>query len=1822
MQSPIPVLALYNTKIRLKETFGGIGYTMQEFNHLVDEYNIKADSAQSSLKQALASIARGFAPSESEIERVKGSLNDLRESYCSICDYVHKAIPELDVADDASIAEYENAMEREIAQKARRKLDAAKAKLERFASIKAKIETYAHDLKPYQDEALAKLELLSNEEALPVEESAEQEAHTLFLAAFDSDDLTEGTGASLIEQVSSRFSFRIAYGLMQRAYYEGPDGDGDFSHETIMGAKPPKEVGANNPEEGLQPTADDSQERIEEADPGSFTEEDVPRMVSTRSSLKDSRPNASKFKELMGKPNTFREAVYAILPLMTQYSAMTKEQILTCLSLKGYMFDNESIAGGLNWLEQKKLLAAYSVDDDQVYCLTGYAHGCLAKETVSNDDNWLAPIQFGKKIIAKPQMSYSTLAECVSLNYQLLSLAEWLKNTCEGFAGREGFGITDQGPFVVIPIGPSDDVEFGLGENAQSTNRIVYADSESSLSPPVKQGFSGLTLGFTNDCLYLYQDGEWVEYELFDSAQGNEGQQDQSAGATDISDKANEGPNNVGEELSSDNRLEPDSGQNEVASSEVFGNLLDMGFHESQQPAGEESEGHTPKEIQGDLTTESKVVGEITGSAKDVAQKLLDSDVSVDELGEFEGLIAELVSENVAVATETVAENSVAQALMLAKTLAMQTDSYALLHKRMIYAFDSSLTQHQYEGIELYNAFGCEDEQVALSNSPILQLASIIRAMFSPAVENDPTLQMYAQELFDNYDTCFVGLEGLKALYYLLLKLTNVSPAGFSRRVLRHFAKENDIEEQIRELRASAQRLQQTKNIKVAEMRAIAPMIANCFGANSDIGLCMSIIAGDRREDYEVVMDAYSVFCINENPKNGIDTERKKSFIDDSWKQAVESIRRGNSHFELQYRQRRKVDDALNERIDLMAAWLELVEPQSEAITALADLRVQILKEIEVALANVANWGNAFDRAVVEKLLSDLKRRLSDGSGSDGWEFADYMHSDAFAIDGDSGRPILDPLFVEQEGFEPWRRALLHIASPVVEFDDVLRRIASTDCDSYCDNIGQAVAICRYQKQRGANRDEILYLKDKERAHKLGKSRHIEFKGRLELAFAYGRIQEKDKERLSEAAEAAFAFFSSCTDYGCFVSFLGVLDTQIASITSSLKSNLLAQLEVQKSIGQGEQLLEKAEAELSDERLNLALAEEYLNRHVVGSYEVTSIIEDSRSNELAAFLDGPFDRIYSLCNRHRDGRLIDFAWGHVESRLKKKGLGAQYQRQSQAFIKNMPERPDETVATTSRIAGLLRGLGFQHVIRCDRVDNAMSGTTMAYFKADIRQTEKSRTEFSHPISIMGTKLESPLDVICLFGRKEANDIVDKVCNLELGGTAIVFLNGSLSSPGRRKLADAFHRNKRGMNSFLLIDWPLLLYLAEFPQNERLPIMLSCTLPYTSSHQPFVEKGQVSDEMFIGRKRELNRIMDPQGPSLVYGGRQLGKTALLKRANSQSFEPDKGRYSVFISAMTCKNESDLASAIAEELEISGLAIGPVDSVKALCAELRVMYNRKKWKRLYLFVDEIDDVLKEFSTLTPAYAPIIELHDLARKTNSNFKFVFAGLHNVCRAAKDPNSVFGQLGEPLCIRPLSTADAYELLAKPLRYMGFAVNTDDLMHILVNTNFYPGIVHSVGYALVENLSTRYRDFYNQDDNPPYGLTDKQLSGVLSGADLNAKIASRILLTLRADPTMAYLMLARCIAYLYHESPENNGEGYSVDEIKEYANLLGIECLSTRSKSEYLLLLDELVDMGILVKPSSESYRLRQHRFLDVIGPTVERIEVDIANDQEEAND
>jgi len=1202
----------------------------------------------------------------------------------------------------------------------------------------------------------------------------------------------------------------------------------------------------------------------------------------------------------------------------------------------------------------------------------------------------------------------------------------------------------------------------------------------------------------------------------------------------------------------------------------------------------------------------------MTLDSKGIATYLLERNIDPNAIDMFLLLVEKLIESNIQIIDEDVVVNTLSQAIVLLKALSQTDPIYRISYQRVLWAMDSQLQTHAYTGSALNGIFN--DTPAGAFNKPVLKLMAYIRAMFAHENAYDYELNTTTKGAFEHFEDNFPGLDIVKPLYNSLLKVNKYLPNGFSIPVLRRFGDEKAQKNQMLQISRRANDLIQVPTVK-SGLKAMIPMLNRCFGPESDFSECMRIVSSNAICDRDVVRLMFEDFC---EPNNSGELMVSENLIvemfDENWKKAIEEI---HGPRDLIASQKNKVLDNIRERLELMDQWLQITNGDEASLgnwSSIQSLRSEILGQIDHIEKENFGSCSAFDVAIIAACINGIRKKLQGKFIPDSTEFVDLLRTGIFCLD-ERGIPHLDEAYVRVRYYEPWRNMLRHIASPITGLHATLEAISDSTNLPLFDNLGQAIQICAYLNENcNYSLQFDQYEQDIESGKKKAQSDAEKFKGELEMAFAYGRITEQFKEDIQSILEHAVYSFSDFSNFACLRVLIDALRSMIDDEASSAVERLTQEINDRIAKQPDENLLkmlEMAREKLNEPERNYAVAEEYINRFDAGVTDCLGLSETKTPNVFLQFINDEIDHLCELCKKNKNNTLKRFGADYVTKVLDKKKMSAQYKGSALSLIQSMPNRPDE-VKSGSSIATLLREIGFD-VTNIRQTHGATVGNTMVRLAVDVKPDAKDKSEYAHPVDIMGTKLGSPLDVICLFGSMQPNDIVDKVCKLELNRTAIVLLNGPVDVASRRQIAERFHREKSGRNPFLLIDWVLLLYLATYQKTERMAVMLSCTLPYTSSFKPFVIKGAVPDEMFIGRKRELNRLLDPNGPSIVYGGRQLGKTALLERALSLANHPDRREFAVLVRAASFHTEAELVQALVIELNMHKLGIAnSITSMNELCTSLKKKYQEGKWTKILAMVDEADIILNNFRAMDPVYKPIIPLSDLCRSTSNNFKFVLAGLHNVCRAATDPNTIFGQLGGALCIKPLNASDAYELLSRPLRYMGFKIEADKLEHILVNTSFYPGIIHHVGYSLVENLSTKYAEYYSASHkNPPYDLTDKQLGEIMSGDALNEKINERIRWTLEVDPR--YFMIARCIAYLDCEDPGENNKSHSVDDIMEYAELLGISSLEGLKKTDFEGLLKELVEMGILVPQTESTYRLRQRRFLEAIGTSCEKIENDI---------
>ncbi|PZO90763.1 MAG: hypothetical protein DI623_05740 [Sphingomonas sanxanigenens] len=274
------------------------------------------------------------------------------------------------------------------------------------------------------------------------------------------------------------------------------------------------------------------------------------------------------------------------------------------------------------------------------------------------------------------------------------------------------------------------------------------------------------------------------------------------------------------------------------------------------------------------------------------------------------------------------------------------------------------------------------------------------------------------------------------------------------------------------------------------------------------------------------------------------------------------------------------------------------------------------------------------------------------------------------------------------------------------------------------------------------------------------------------------------------------------------------------------------------------------------------------------------------------------------------------------------------------------------------------------------------------------------------------------------------------------------------SRGIRK--DAIEGNARkqlrgliGSATELLGEW-IDIQSVQGAREDRFRLNRDRLLSVMADAQPYADK-ETAIENFFGRENELDTLLDPYGASFVYGGRQLGKTALLRQIElRQRDSPDRVAVYCYIKPV---GESLSADSVWDKIRAAlvdrGLALVKSGLVPD---QLQSWVQDKPGRYLLIMLDEADAFLE--SEMANNFPQIERMKALMAGTGRSIKFVFAGLHNVQRFYRAPNSPLVHLGAPVNVGPLLGTDrraARQMALEPMAALGFTFkDTIDAYHML----------------------------------------------------------------------------------------------------------------------------------------------------------------------------
>lgn len=1155
-------------------------------------------------------------------------------------------------------------------------------------------------------------------------------------------------------------------------------------------------------------------------------------------------------------------------------------------------------------------------------------------------------------------------------------------------------------------------------------------------------------------------------------------------------------------------------------------------------------------------------------------------------------------------------EDVVVQSLLLAESASFEKgfDKCGQLSKQIQLAthlfLDKSLKYSQEVVVGLENTL------------PEITLAIYLQGMVTP-VPHDYGFKSLVKSCFENFDNEFEEFAEFKALYNALLVSLETYELGFTKHVLRSINSSENFSKQVNSMKEKA------KTSLTPSRSGIIPS-HKPFSAkylsdpNCDMYKYVKWVEEGKTDSQS--LDELKLFLQSLDVHEELTLEKVEVIFDDCWAQVYKN---SASH-----PVKRKFVDVFYKRIEVVKEWIDCFGEdaiESSAQQERKDSRDKIVQIINTLLTN-KSWKKPGQGNILELALKYIKMYLTSSVPENYMlsSFSELLKTGCISLDED-GMPFLDRNMTVIRYNEPWLYALRHIVAEKKDFDSVYKSITTYgDVDynnrlSLFDSLHQRDMIDLY-----LNRNSYSSEEDKESTWNAARV-HAEngidkFKDDVGLRYTYGQFGDREKEVLFAMVDQFQDQFFDRGDFAQWKWFLDGLVKQEYSFAARIGKGLAEQLQSKSQASKEENVFLK-EAQKAFDQQNYALAEEYINRYDHND-DADDYIEEQNAEK--SYFDDFLspkgaEALIKVC---KTNALRSVATYGVEYLKENTTLDVAAEK-SESLLKNWWLDQWNDPLRIQKTQNFFDAMGFDV---CEVKERTASGESLKHFTVKVNPVDKSLRLYKHPITNFGTGL-SNINVICVNRTQVAEDLVDDIFDYCVKKSlrsinTVVLINLPLDLSYRRRVADLTHTPTKSKNPFLLVDVVMMVYLASLRRSERITAMLQCTLPY-STYQPFCDDNSssgIGDEMFFGREEEISSLTTDNPPCFVYGGRQLGKTTLLLRAANLCHKPELKEVAVYVDIKNCNTEESfvekIVQAINSKLRASHISVLPTcKRISSLKTNIERLFGENKLASLFLLMDESDIYLESISK--DSYSSLGGFIELKRNTLNKFRFVFAGLHNVSRAknaAKD-NSYLGQFGSPLCVRPLRYRDASNLFLRPLRYLGFKVaKYPYLDSILANTNYYPGMIQFFGNILVKKTLIDKYNYSSSCSNPPFMLERSQLSRAIASDSLNKSIQEKFVMSLQLDDR--YLMLSKCITALYHINDKSNmiWMGFSIAEIKDMANVLGVKILA--KEEHYEDLLNEMVDMGIL-ELSDSKYRLRRRAFVDMIGNSLEKIEQDV----EEAN-
>ncbi|MCY4588722.1 MAG: hypothetical protein OXB98_22085 [Bryobacterales bacterium] len=534
-------------------------------------------------------------------------------------------------------------------------------------------------------------------------------------------------------------------------------------------------------------------------------------------------------------------------------------------------------------------------------------------------------------------------------------------------------------------------------------------------------------------------------------------------------------------------------------------------------------------------------------------------------------------------------------------------------------------------------------------------------------------------------------------------------------------------------------------------------------------------------------------------------------------------------------------------------------------------------------------------------------------------------------------------------------------------------------------------------------------------------------------------------------------------------------------------------------------------------------------------------------------------------------------------------------------------------ASDDTLKALMSALGFADVMVERESDARMIGGERVFLLKARPIADRSVTQLPD----FGSHAKGRYRLLTIRGRVTEEAIIREAGKRSADRPTpnIVLFLSVLDADARRALAHAFSSDRH--HPTLVLDEALVAFLAAWPGDHRQSAFFDCASAFSFA-QPFdPDATEVPPEMFFGRTDERKMIVNTSGEMthLVYGGRRLGKTALLANIAHEYRTESTERLVWLVNLKPSgigenRPTEDLWRLFAErfaEHEIVKPQTVRHDSIKK---GIKHWLGENPNRRILLLVDEADSFLKADQRSEPRYRVLEQIKALMEETERRFKIVFAGLHNVQRAARDPNTPFAHLGEPVRIGPMlpeTDRDEIEnLIRGPLEALGYRFDSaDSVIRIAAETNYYPALAQQFCKELLRHL--RENSGGHGEEGPPYIISKDTVDRVFESKETRDRICNLFSWTIQLD--RRYEFLTYLIARQSFNSDHVQLRPVPIADIRDTALSewpQGFE--SDSSFWMFEVLLEEMVGLGILrevdgEKDKGKGYAIRSRNLRMLLG-------------------